>query len=130
MTRNVRYRLCGWTALFLITIVVGEFYLHRSAPYEIARQFIEHSATVREEVGAVRSASGWEGTVHYSGSSGWASFRMSVRGSRGDGVVDITLRCQSGAWSVVKARLYTDSGQTLVITQQATQLDHQSSPPG
>lgn len=119
MSKNLRYRLCGWTALLLVTLVVGELYLHRSAPYRVARQFIEHSATVRQEVGSVRSASGWEGTVHYSGANGWASFRMNVRGSHGDGVVDITLRCQGGAWSVSSAELYTDTGEAVSITQKS-----------
>ena len=130
MPKNINYRLCGWAAVLLITLVVGEIYLHESAPYRVARQFIEQNATVREEVGAVRSASGWEGTVHYSGTNGWASFRMNVRGRSGSGVVDITLRCQSGRWSVATARLYTDSGETSMITQERQSPGLGSKSPG
>jgi hypothetical protein len=130
MSNKFHYRVCGWTALFVITVAVGELYLHHSAPYRAARSFIESSTTVRQEIGAVRSASGWEGTVHYSGNSGWASFRMNVRGSRADGVVDITLRCHGGAWSVDTGRLYVDSGPAVMITQQLQPTNSSHIPPG
>jgi hypothetical protein len=130
MPNKFRYRLCGWTALFVIIVAVGELYLHHSAPYRAARTFIESSATVRQEIGAVRSASGWEGTVHYSGSNGWASFRMNVRGSRADAVVDITMRCHGGSWSVDTGRLYVDSGPAVALTQQSEPTISGRVPPG
>src|SRR5690349_20464332 len=100
MNKKINYRLCGWTALFLVTVIVGETYLHRSIPYRVACEFIEQSTTVRHEVGTVRAASAWEGTIHNWGSNGWASFRMKVKGTNADAVVEITLRCHADAWTV------------------------------
>ena len=122
VSNKVHYRIGGWVAIFVLTLMAGEVYLRDSAPAAAALQFVRHNQTVSQEVGGLRSARlGWIGNIHYRGQEGWASFNMEVVGSRTNGTVSVMLQRETGAWTVVDARMVTDSGEVVRIKDETAQ---------
>jgi hypothetical protein len=114
----------GWFVIFLMMIMLGEAYLRSSAPAAVALNFAEHNAAVQTAVGGVAHARlNWIGHIHYEGNDGWASFEVHVIGARTSGTMDVTLQRQRGHWNVASARLVTDSGRVVEVTESANRTD-------
>jgi hypothetical protein len=122
ISREAKRAFEGWFVIFLMMIMLGEFYLRSSTPAAIALNFAEHNAAVQNAVGGVEHARlNWIGNIHYDGTDGWASFTVYVTGARTNGTMDVTLQRQRGRWNVSTGSLVTDSGAVVKITR---------SPPG
>jgi hypothetical protein len=121
MSAELRRGLCGWSVIFVLTVLLGEFYVRSSTPAALALNFAEHNPAVQSAVGGVEIAKlGLIGSIHYDGDGGWASFRTHVIGERTNGTLEINLQRALGKWTVGSARLTTDSGQIVRIGQEAS----------
>ena len=113
---DLRRGLCGWSVIFVLTVLLGEFYVRSSTPAAIAMDFAEHDVSVQSAVGGVETAKlGLVGSIHYAGTEGWASFRMHVIGMRTNGILEVNLQRALGKWTVASARLTTDMGEVVKI---------------
>ena len=116
MSADLRRGLCGWSVIFVLTVLLGEFYVRSSTPAALALSFAEHDPVVQSAVGGVETARlGLIGSIHYAGSGGWASFKMHIIGMRTNGTLDVSLERAMGKWTVASARMHTDAGQTVKI---------------
>ena len=116
ISADLRRGLCGWSVIFVLTVLLGEFYVRSSTPAAIAMNFAEHDVAVQSAVGGVEMAKlGLVGSIHYAGTEGWASFRMHVIGMRTNGILEINLQRALGKWNVANARLTTDTGEVVKI---------------
>ena len=116
MSAELRRGLCGWSVIFVLTVLLGEFYVRSSTPAALALSFAEHDPIVQSAVGGVETAKlGLVGSIHYAGTGGWASFKMHIIGMRTNGTLEVSLERAMGKWSVAGARLITDAGKTVKI---------------
>lgn len=99
----------GLIVMVFVALLTGIFIMmKRSDAYQTAEAFIKNNESIRNTVGDEMKFGFLPlGSVKVSGARGAASFKITVKGSRGSTDVDVSLRKRGNEWRVV-AMVYTD----------------------
>ena len=101
-------------AIGLLPYLVGYLGSVNSGAFTEAQRFIIQSPTTKRELGnninVQLAPFGYE--LEFSGSSGAATFKCNVKGSRGQGKVKITLEKVANIWRVTAATLNSNGNIT------------------
>lgn len=113
----------------LVSIVMPPLMV-RSEPYHIAESFVRSDPVVQDELGAISGieferSGGYN--LSYAGPEGSARFALRVEGTRGTGIVFVTMSRHLRVWQIRAANLREPSGR-IVPLQAATAAEDCSQP--
>ena len=98
---------------------ISYVYIVNSTPYEIAANLVKRSPRVQKELGEVSNVrlAPFGYAAGFGGSDGYADLRLTVRGQRATGEVEIDLdqKASGNAWQVLRATLLTSDGRKVDI---------------
>jgi hypothetical protein len=122
--RQAMWAFGSWAVVFLLTIALGELYLHNSTPAAVAMAFAEQNPVVQDTIGGTVDARlNWIGSIHYDGDASWATFRLQVSGVLNNGTMDVTLQRRHSQWNVADGHLVTATGRVVEISDTAAHVD-------
>jgi hypothetical protein len=83
------------------------FFVMKGEPFDAAKQYIYGNQLISADLGSIKtiSLSMLSSSIHYSGASGNAQFKIYVDGEKKNGVVYVDMEKQAGVWAVVRANL-------------------------
>jgi hypothetical protein len=105
-------------AMFFIAVIIAVPHLMvRSKPYRIAENYVRSNSVVQGELGPIRSVdlhlSG--NSLSYAGPEGAARFALYAQGTRGTGVVLVTMKRELGVWQISTADFREPDGRSIKL---------------
>lgn len=86
--------------------------------FRIAREYLESDAQLRSEIGPVATVEADRMRGYHStsvGAEGQSDFAVRVTGTRGSGVVTITMQKHAGRWKIASAQLRESNGRIVTL---------------
>jgi hypothetical protein len=90
-----------------VFLIVGFFFDIHSEPFQYATQWAKQSSDVRQVVGEVVDVSSFpkSWSYRYNSTEGFAQYRFTVSGTKGEAKMYVKLQKTLGKWHVVEATL-------------------------
>lgn len=118
---RIAKRLLLWGGALAVGIavagVVTPHLIAKSEPYRIADNYVRSDPIIQAELGTISGIDlkRWGNQLSNRGSEGSAKFAISVAGTRGNGVVLVSMKRHLGVWQVSTADLREASGRIITL---------------